>query len=120
MKILLVDDSRPIRDIWKKVIAHIENSEVIEAGDGLEGLTAMSEHGPFDMMLIDWNMPNMNGLDMVKKVREKDKQTLIMMVTTEAEKPHIIDVNKCIKCSICYQICPVEGKAVYKTSEGKQ
>lgn len=94
MKFLLVDDSRTMRNIWKRVIASVEGSETIEAGDGVEGLAAVEEHGPFDMMLIDWNMPNMNGLEMVKKVRENDKNTLIIMVTTEAEKPRIIDAIK--------------------------
>ena len=94
MKFLLVDDSRTMRNIWKKVIANIDNSEAVEAGDGVEALKAIEEHGPFDMMLIDWNMPNMDGLTLVEKVRENDKATPIIMVTTEAEKPRIIDAIK--------------------------
>ena len=94
MKFLLVDDSRTMRNIWKKVLAGLENSEVVEAGDGLEGLNAIKENGPVDMMLVDWNMPNMDGLTMVKKVREADKITPIIMVTTEAEKPRIIEAIK--------------------------
>ena len=94
MKFLLVDDSRTMRNIWKKVLAGLENSEIVEAGDGLEGLNAIKENGPVDMMLVDWNMPNMDGLTMVKKVREADKTTPIIMVTTEAEKPRIIEAIK--------------------------
>jgi two-component system, chemotaxis family, chemotaxis protein CheY len=94
MKFLLVDDSRTMRNIWKKVLSGLENSEIVEAGDGVEGLNAIKESGPVDMMLVDWNMPNMDGLSMVKKVRETDKATPIIMVTTEAEKPRIIEAIK--------------------------
>ena len=94
MKFLLVDDSKTMRNIWKKVIANIDGSEVVEAGDGLEGLEAFKNNQPFDMMLVDWNMPNMNGLEMIGKIREQDKTTPIIMVTTEAEKPRIIEAIK--------------------------
>ena len=94
MKFLLVDDSRTMRNIWKKVVSSIESSEVFEAGDGVEGLKQISENGPFDILLVDWNMPNMDGLTMVKKVREIDKKAIIIMCTTEAEKPRIIEAIK--------------------------
>lgn len=94
MKFLLVDDSKTMRNIWKKVIANLDGSEVVEAGDGLEGLEAFKNNQPFDMMLVDWNMPNMNGLEMIGKIREQDKATPIIMVTTEAEKPRIIEAIK--------------------------
>lgn len=94
MKFLLVDDSRTMRNIWKKVITAIGNNEAVEAGDGAEGLKAFQENGPFDVLLVDWNMPNMDGLTMIKKIRETDKSTPIIMVTTEAEKPRIIEAIK--------------------------
>ena len=94
MKVLLVDDSRTMRNIWKKVVTGM-GMEVAEAGDGLEALQAIEDNGgPFDLMLIDWNMPHMDGLSLVKKVRETDKATPLIMVTTEAEKPRIIDAIK--------------------------
>jgi two-component system, chemotaxis family, chemotaxis protein CheY len=94
MKILLVDDSRTMRNIWKKIVSTLGTVEITEAGDGVEGLAAVKEHGPFDLMLVDWNMPNMNGLEMITKVREADKSSIIIMVTTEAEKPRIIEAIK--------------------------
>ena len=94
MKILLVDDSRTMRNIWKKVVTGMDDTTVEEAGDGAEGLKVIEEKGPFDLMLVDWNMPNMDGITMVGKVREKDKTTPIIMVTTEAEKPRIIEAIK--------------------------
>ena len=95
MKILLVDDSKTMRNIWKKVVSTFEpDAEIFEAGDGLEGLAVFSEQVNIDLVLIDWNMPNMNGLEMVTKVRETNKDTVIIMCTTEAEKPRIIEAIK--------------------------
>ena len=95
MKILLVDDSKTMRNIWKKVVSTFEpDAEIFEAGDGLEGLAVFSEQPNIDLALVDWNMPNMNGLEMVTKVRETNKDTVIIMCTTEAEKARIIEAIK--------------------------
>jgi len=94
MKVLLVDDSRIMRNIQKKSLEGLGAVEVAEAGDGVEALTVIAGQSPFDLMLVDWNMPNMNGLALVTKVREKDKTTPIIMVTTEAEKQRVVDAIK--------------------------
>ena len=94
MKVLLVDDSRTMRSIWKRVITAMGDNPTVEASDGQEALDAIAQHGPFDLMLLDWNMPNMDGFTLLQKVRETDKCTPIMMVTTEAEKPRIIEAIK--------------------------
>jgi len=95
MKILLVDDSRTMRNIQKNVLRVLEAPSFTEAGDGVEALTAVAtETAGFDIMLVDWNMPNMDGLTFVRSVRQTDKLTPIIMVTTEAEKSRIIDAIK--------------------------
>ena len=94
MKILLVDDSRTMRNIWKKVVEQFDKVETCDANDGVEGCNAFKEKGPFDLILMDWNMPNMDGLSMLKKIRETDKNIPIIMVTTEAEKSRIIEAIK--------------------------
>ena len=94
MKVLLVDDSRTMRSIWKRVITAMGDNPTVEASDGQEALDAIAQHGPFDLMLLDWNMPNMDGFTLLQKVRDTDKHTPIMMVTTEAEKPRIIEAIK--------------------------
>jgi two-component system, chemotaxis family, chemotaxis protein CheY len=94
MKILMVDDSRTMRNIQKNVLKILGDPTCVEAGDGLEALTCIAAGGAFDLMLVDWNMPHMDGLSFVKRVREKDKTTPIIMVTTEAEKTRIIDAIK--------------------------
>ena len=90
MRVLLVDDSSTIRNIQKKILISKGHTEISEAGDGVQGLSAYNLQRP-DLMLVDWNMPNMDGLTLVKKIREVDKSVLILMVTTEAEKTRVID-----------------------------
>lgn len=95
MKILLVDDSRTMRNIQKNVLKVMDNPQFTEAGDGNEALTVLAaDPSGFELMLVDWNMPNMDGITFVRCVREKDKATPIIMVTTEAEKSRIIDAIK--------------------------
>ena len=92
MKCLLVDDSRTMRNIQKKVLGAVPGIEFAEAGDGLEALSVISATpNGFDLMIVDWNMPNMDGITLVKKVRETDKKTLLIMATTEAEKARVLD-----------------------------
>ncbi len=92
MKFLLIDDSKTMRSIQKKVLSAVAGATFAEAGDGLEALSIIaSTPGGFNMMIVDWNMPNMDGLTLVKKVRETDKKTLLIMATTEAEKSRVLD-----------------------------
>jgi two-component system, chemotaxis family, chemotaxis protein CheY len=91
MKFLLVDDSKTMRNIQKKALSNFPGVEFGEAGDGLEALKVVAATaGGFDLMIVDWNMPNMDGLTFVKKTRETDKKTLIIMATTEAEKERVV------------------------------
>ena len=85
MKILLVDDSRTIRNIQKNTLASMDYTDILEAADGVEALAILKEQRP-DLMLVDWNMPNMDGITLIRKVRETDKTLPMIMVTTEAEK----------------------------------
>lgn len=95
MNILLVDDSSTMRTIQKKALTVLGDVKFTEASDGVAGLAAISAATqPFDVVLLDWNMPNMDGITMAGKVRQSDKKTPIIMVTTEAEKTRIIDALK--------------------------
>ena len=91
MRILLVDDSRTMRNIMKRALESLDGIEFSEASDGLEAINVMATTpSGFDLILDDWNMPNMDGLAFVQKIREKDKKTPAMMITTEAEKARVI------------------------------
>ena len=86
MKALVVDDSRAMRMILGRILKGL-GFEIMEAGNGQEALAAIHASGPFDLALVDWNMPVMNGLELVQAVRkEHDLDSLrIMMVTTETQ-----------------------------------
>jgi two-component system chemotaxis response regulator CheY len=90
MKALLVDDSRAMRMILARTLKEI-GFEVTEAGHGLEGLERLNSAGPFDLALVDWNMPEMDGLTFVSTVRQGQlaKDMRIVMVTTESEAERV-------------------------------
>ena len=100
MKILLVDDSQTIRIIQKNVLKQLGHTDVLEAADGVEALSIFNDQPP-DLMLVDWNMPNMDGITLVRKVREVNQSVPMIMCTTEAEKSRVQEavkagVNNCI------------------------
>ena len=91
MKALVIDDSRTMRRIVSKILADT-GYEVVEAGDGQQGLDALTE-GPLpDLACIDWNMPVMDGLTFVTEVRAQKhlRGITLMMVTTEGEQGRIV------------------------------
>lgn len=86
MRVLVVDDSRAIRRIIGEIMKQL-GFEVLEAGNGVEALQRLEEQGAPDLVLVDWNMPEMNGLDFIKAVRANPNYSdlPLMMVTTETE-----------------------------------
>jgi len=93
VKIMLVDDSRTIRNIQKNVLKQLNHTDVVEAADGVEALARFQEQVP-DLMFVDWNMPNMDGLTLVRKIREVNRTVPIIMCTTEAEKSRVLEAIK--------------------------
>ncbi len=93
MKILLIDDSKTMRNIQKSVLTQLGYSQVEEACDGNDALSKAAKFGP-DLILCDWNMPNMDGLTFVKTFRQTNKATPVIMVTTESEKARVIEAIK--------------------------
>jgi two-component system, chemotaxis family, chemotaxis protein CheY len=94
MKVLVVDDSSTMRRIISNSLTSIGNMEIVEAGDGMEGLTVLDDNPDTAIILTDWNMPNMNGLAFLTKVRETNKDIPIVMITTEAEKQNVVTAIK--------------------------
>jgi two-component system, chemotaxis family, chemotaxis protein CheY len=86
MKALIVDDSRAMRTILRGALKE-EGFEVFEAGDGRQALEELRKTGALDLALVDWNMPVMNGYELICEVRSQRTfdRMAIMMVTTESE-----------------------------------
>ncbi len=97
MKILVVDDSRIMRNIIKNTLQYLHqpDDEYLEAADGAEALEILL-HNQVDLLLLDWNMPRLNGLDLVRKLRNMDKYASlpIIMITSEAAKYNVIEAIK--------------------------
>jgi two-component system chemotaxis response regulator CheY len=90
MRALIVDDSRFVRGFLRGLLEE-RDIECEEAADGQAGLDQLHAGLPFDFALVDWNMPVMNGLEMLMELRaEGFKDLKVMMVTTEAENDFIL------------------------------
>jgi len=90
MRALIVDDSRFVRGYLRGLLEE-KGIECEEAGDGQAGIDRLNSGAPFDLALVDWNMPVMNGLEMLKQLRSLGfGDVKVMMVTTEAENDFII------------------------------
>jgi two-component system chemotaxis response regulator CheY len=90
-KALVVDDSRTIRTILRRILADLD-FEVCEAANGLEALRIIAaQKNEISLVLADWNMPEMNGLEMLQQLRQDPglASLKIVMVTTEAELGHM-------------------------------
>ncbi len=85
-KAMVVDDSRAVRLILRRTLEK-HGYQVYEAGHGKEALTVLDQHPDVRLMLVDWNMPEMNGLDLIRAVRSDPERAriVLMMVTTETE-----------------------------------
>ena len=90
MQALIVDDSRTLRRILSNYLQEL-GFGVSEAGNGREALGQLQAGSPPDVVLVDWNMPEMNGLEFVKSVRAQPnfRDLPLMMVTTETDVVHI-------------------------------
>ncbi len=93
--IITVDDSSTMRRIIKNTLHKLGFDKVLEAGNGIEAFEVMSK-SEVDLIITDWNMPEMDGLTFVKALRQKEQyaETPILMITTEAAKEDILTALK--------------------------
>lgn len=111
MEILIIDDAMVIRNIHKNVLKElgVQESSYHEAADGKSALQiAMSRK--IDLFLVDWNMPELNGLDFVKAIRATElyKTTPVIMITSEAAKYNVIEA---IEAGVTnYIVKPIQAK----------
>lgn len=89
MKVLVADDSGIMRKIIIRSLNSVGVTDVVEAADGAEAIVAFKAN-PIDLILTDWNMPNVSGLELVQHIRALGSSVPIIMVTTEAQKGQVI------------------------------
>ncbi|HTW07788.1 MAG TPA: response regulator [Acidimicrobiales bacterium] len=92
MRALVVDDSRAMRSILSRILAKAGADEIWEAGDGREAIARIESSGSPDLVLVDWNMPVMNGLDFIVALRRNTdwRRVTIVMVTTENAQSQVV------------------------------
>lgn len=109
--VLVVDDSRIMRNIVKNTFTAMNiPCQFVEAGNGKDALILL-EKQEINLVLLDWNMPELSGLDFLKRVRamEKYRSLPIIMVTSEAARYNVIEALK--NGATDYIIKPVNEKS---------
>ncbi len=97
MKVLVADDSLTMRRIIRKALSLIGYTDVAEAEDGVQAMEILDQGG-IDLLITDWNMPAMNGLELVTRARAGNhKEVPILMVTTNATPE---DVTKALRAGV--------------------
>ncbi|ANV98094.1 two-component system response regulator [Helicobacter enhydrae] len=92
MKLLVVDDSSTMRRIIKNTLQRLGYEDILEAENGVEAWDLLDKNPSVNVLITDWNMPEMNGLELVKKTRADSRFTdiPIIMITTEGGKAEVI------------------------------
>jgi two-component system chemotaxis response regulator CheY len=87
MKILVVDDSSTMRRIIVNTLGRLGYKDVVQAADGVEAWEALQANPDIGVVITDWNMPNMNGLELVKKIRAQDKYKAMPLSLIHISEP---------------------------------
>ena len=114
-KILIIDDSQVMRNIHKNALRenNISEDRFLEACDGSEALDLLDKN-EVGLVVVDWNMPALNGLEFVKKVRavEKYSSLPIIMVTSEAGR---MNVMQAVQAGVTnYVVKPITGQNLWE------
>jgi two-component system chemotaxis response regulator CheY len=96
MKTLVVDDFATMRKIVKNVLKQINITNVSEAENGKQALEVLKKEGDFELIISDWVMPEMTGIEFLKACKEDDdvKKIPFIMVTAEAQKDSVLEAIK--------------------------
>ena len=122
MNLLIVDDSKIVRRVLKNTMERYfkppewQELHLFEAEDGLEAMEVMKKE-KIDIMLLDWNMPNMTGEEVVDAVRANKEwnKTRIVMATTEGSKSSVLAMIK--KGANGFMVKPFQEDAIFKTMD---
>lgn len=116
MKVLIVDDFSTMRRILKNILKQIGFTDITEADDGTSALEALQK-SRFDLVISDWNMPKMTGIELLKQIRSNGdlKDIPVLMVTAEAQKQNVIEA---VKAGVSnYVVKPFTAEAITEKLE---
>lgn len=113
-RVLIVDDMASIRDLVRNQLKTMNFNEIMEAEDGIQAWTIIenqyAQANPIELVISDWNMPNMKGLELLKKVRSNQQfvQLPFILLTSEAEREQ---VTEAVMAGVSqYIVKPFSGK----------
>ncbi len=113
IRVLVVDDFATMRRILKNILKQLDFKNLVEADDGTTAWEVL-EGQDIDLIISDWNMPKMSGIDLLKKVRTSDKYktTPFLMVTAEAQKQNVIEA---VQAGVSnYVVKPFTAEAIFE------
>ena len=92
MKVLVVDDSAIMRKVIEQILEMLGH-EAVPAANGVEAFDRLKEHADVQLILLDWNMPEMNGIEFLRAVKDRPGLSTIpvIMLTTESERRKMIE-----------------------------
>ncbi len=111
--VLIVDDMTSIRQFLRSILRENGCNKILEASNGVEAL-GIVKNNYIDMVVSDWNMPKMDGLELLQNIRDDEqiKETLFLMVTSESEKDSVV---KAIQSTVDgYIVKPFAPATVFK------
>lgn len=109
IKLLFVEDEQELRDVMLSILS-FEINNILVAKDGEEAYDIYLKEKP-DIILTDINMPNMNGIDLVKKIRETDRSTKVIMLTAHSEVEFLLEATELHLTK--YLVKPVRGPQLF-------
>jgi two-component system, chemotaxis family, chemotaxis protein CheY len=109
MRVLIVDDSVTMRRIESNLFAELGCTDIIQAVDGLDGLDKLGKNMPVDLVMLDINMPNMDGMATLGQIHQNTEyaNVRVIMVTSEAEKSKVLDALRAGACD--YIVKPIDS-----------
>ena len=118
MKILVVDDFASMRQVVKKTLIAMGFSNIHEAAGGADAVRKIEEGEPFGLIISDWNMPNMTGLDLLNFVRSNQHMVKVpfLMITAEGNPENIVQAAKAGVSQ--YIVKPFTAEALQQKLEG--
>ncbi len=90
MRVMLIDESKEIRAVERSILAQLGYTQVEEASDGQDALSKVGAFRP-DLILLDWDMPRVDGLTFVKRFRAVNQSTVLIMVTEVRERARVLE-----------------------------